>query len=195
MHHQCELSNPCSNMTSCINLEPGFRCTECPSGYTGSNVKGVGLNDTTTQQVYIFSLIVALFLSGSTCILEKRNFINIDRDLLCYMNVNITYLEKRLYIHVQINLKLVLKQITAYIWLFHVNAKMANINFWQKWSISSIYLQTRWKGQMNKKATFRFQIFHFSPVGLLICNMCFLMFVTSPNRDYTSKKSIHGNKG
>lgn len=43
-------------MSSCINLEPGFRCTECPSGYTGATVEGVGLNDTTTKQVDIFTL-------------------------------------------------------------------------------------------------------------------------------------------
>ena len=34
--------SPCSSLTTCTNLNPGFFCSACPSGYQGAKVEGAG---------------------------------------------------------------------------------------------------------------------------------------------------------
>uniref|UniRef100_H2Z9L0 TSP C-terminal domain-containing protein n=1 Tax=Ciona savignyi TaxID=51511 RepID=H2Z9L0_CIOSA len=41
--NECNLANPCSPLTSCVNTEPGYQCTPCPLGYTGGGTEGVGI--------------------------------------------------------------------------------------------------------------------------------------------------------
>lgn len=40
---KCELANPCDYRTHCSNLIPGFRCENCPAGFTGPSVSGIGI--------------------------------------------------------------------------------------------------------------------------------------------------------
>lgn len=40
---QCDLAMPCDPRVRCINLNSGFRCDPCPSGFKGPIVQGVGV--------------------------------------------------------------------------------------------------------------------------------------------------------
>ena len=33
---------PCSPHTTCINLQPGYKCTACPKGFLGNSTMGIG---------------------------------------------------------------------------------------------------------------------------------------------------------
>ena len=38
---QCSYQ-PCTAHTTCINLQPGYRCTACPKGFIGNSTMGIG---------------------------------------------------------------------------------------------------------------------------------------------------------
>lgn len=52
---QCVRATPCFPGVECVDYDDGYKCLECPSGYTGETVRGYDLNDANTiQQVHTY---------------------------------------------------------------------------------------------------------------------------------------------
>jgi len=48
--NECELAQPCYPGVRCVNLEPGYRCGSCPTGYTSPRIEGIGLEMAKTNK-------------------------------------------------------------------------------------------------------------------------------------------------
>lgn len=62
---QCAFFDPCWNISSCINTQPGYQCLECPNGYTGTYEDGLAHN--ITMRVFVFMNKEHATLQEQTC--------------------------------------------------------------------------------------------------------------------------------
>lgn len=60
------LELPCHSKNACHNLNPGFRCDSCPSGFSGKIVYGIGKQFARNNRQVIISLIRLIVYSYST---------------------------------------------------------------------------------------------------------------------------------
>lgn len=64
---QCVRATPCFPGVECVDYDDGYKCLECPSGYTGETVRGYDLNDANTiQQVHTLASFSHAFLQYNT---------------------------------------------------------------------------------------------------------------------------------
>ena len=82
--NECTL-DVCSQATQCINLEPGFLCTECPDGYTTELVPmEVVMNGTTIEiEKQICHDINECELDHNRCKVRGRDCVNISGGYFC----------------------------------------------------------------------------------------------------------------
>lgn len=58
MYFQCIYHDPCFNKSACVNTEGGFKCLDCPAGFTGPQIQGAGLNEAyNMKQVTTFKVV------------------------------------------------------------------------------------------------------------------------------------------
>ncbi|KPM12068.1 thrombospondin-4-like protein [Sarcoptes scabiei] len=48
--NECDHHSPCDPRSSCMNAVPGFYCLECPKGFQGSLIRGIGLEQAQTMK-------------------------------------------------------------------------------------------------------------------------------------------------